>query len=134
VADHDEAAASLIGRAVIAAPDGLFGWAVAVEDVGAHAVRLGLGVTTIKRSGLTARLAGVAEAMAEPLLPFFIQRDPGIANPGATGDAGGIAWIEVAGDGERLRSWLGGEDLPVRIVDGPPGVRAVGLGAGGVIR
>jgi glyoxalase-like protein len=135
VADPDEAAASLIGRAVIAAPEGLFGWAVAVDDVGAHAERLGLGVTTIERSGLTARLAGVAEAMAQPWLPFFIQRDPGIANPGATGDAGGIAWIEVAGDGERLRSWLGAEELPVRIVDGaPPGMRAVGLGSGGVIR
>jgi hypothetical protein len=112
VADPDEAAASLIGRAVIAAPEGLFGWAVAVEDVGQHAERLGLGVTTIERSGLTARLAGVAEAMTQPWLPFFIQRDPGIANPGATGDAGGIAWIEAAGDGERLRSWLGGEELP----------------------
>src|SRR5919197_2971178 len=54
VADREEAAASLIGRAVIAAPEGLFGWAVAVEDVGAQAERLGLGVTKIERSGLTA--------------------------------------------------------------------------------
>jgi hypothetical protein len=106
-----------------------------VDDVGAQAERLGLGITTIERSGLTARLAGVAEALAQPWLPFFIQRDPGIANPGASGDAGGIAWVEVAGDGERVRSWLDGEELPVRVVEeSPPGVRAVGLGAGGVIR
>ena len=107
VADPEEAAASVIGRAVAAAPDGLFGWAVAVEDVPAHAERLGLKVTTIERGGLTARLAGVAEAMAEPWLPFFIQRDPGIEDSQpAGGDAGGIDWIELTGDPERLRAWL----------------------------
>ena len=57
-------------------------------------------MTTIERDGLTARLAGVAEAMAEPWLPFFIQRDPDIEDPGAGGDAGGIAWIELTGDTE----------------------------------
>ena len=96
MADPEEAAASAIGRAVAAAPDGLHGWAVAVEDVPAQAERLGLEVTSIERDGLTARLTGVAQAMAEPWLPFFIQRDPGIADPGATGGAGGIAWIELA--------------------------------------
>src|SRR6266540_4818994 len=72
IADPEEAAASRIGRAVTAAPEGLFGWAVTVADVEAHAARLGLEVTTIERSGLSAHLAGVAEAMAEPWLPFFI--------------------------------------------------------------
>ena len=128
VADHDEAAASLIGRAVANAPDGLFGWAVAVEDVPAHAQRLGLQVPTIERDGLTARLAGVAETMAEPWLPFFIQRDPGIEDPGARGDAGGIAWVEVSGDAARLRAWLGGAELPVRVTEGEPAVVAVGIG------
>ena len=33
IADQEEAAASTIGRAVAAAPDGLFAWAVAVDDV-----------------------------------------------------------------------------------------------------
>lgn len=136
VADPEEAAASVIGRAVAAAPDGLFGWAVAVPDVPAQAARLGLEVTSIERDGLTGRLTGVAEALAEPWLPFFIQRDPGIANPGAGGDAGGIAWIELTGDPDRLHAWLGGgEELPVRYAAGDvPGVRAVGLGSGAVIR
>jgi hypothetical protein len=121
VADPEEAAASLIGRTVAAAPDGLFGWAVAVPDVPGHAERLGLEVTSIERDGLTARLAGVAEAMAEPWLPFFIQRDAG---------------LEEAGDADRLRAWLGGgEELPVRYATGDaPGLRAVGLGTGDVIR
>jgi hypothetical protein len=136
IADHEQAAASRIGRAVAAAPDGLFGWAVAVEDVPAEAQRLGLEVTSIERDGLTALLTGVAEAMAEPWLPFFIQRDPGIEDPGAAGDAGGIAWIELAGDPERLHAWLGdGEGLPVRYAAGEtPGLRALGLGSGAVIR
>jgi len=136
IADREEAAASIIGRAVAAAPDGLFGWAVAVDDVPAEAQRLGLEVTSIERDGLTARLTGVAQTMAEPWLPFFIQRDPGIADPGASGDAGAIAWIELAADPERLHAWLGGgEELPVRYATGEaPGLRAVGLGAGDVIR
>jgi hypothetical protein len=135
VEDRDEAAASPIGRAVAGAPDGLFGWAVAVADVPAHAQRLGLPVTTIERDGLTARLAGVAEAMAEPWLPFFIERDAGIADPGAEGDAGGIAWLELAGDPERLGAWLDGAQLPLRYAAvGAAGPRAVGLGSGAVIR
>jgi glyoxalase-like protein len=137
VADPEEAARSPLGRAIAAAPEGLFGWAAAVEDVEAHAARLGLAVTTIEREGLTARLVGVAEAMAEPWLPFFIERDPGIANPGAAGEAGGIAWLELAGDAERLTAWLGGAGLPLRLAqadDVPRGLRAVGLGSGAVIR
>ena len=136
IADHEEAATSVIGRAVAAAPDGLFAWAVAVDDVPAEAQRLGNEVTSIERRGLTARLTGVAQAMAEPWVPFFIQRDPGIADPGASGDAGGIAWIELAADPERLHAWLGAsEELPLRYAAGEaPGLRAVGLGSGDVIR
>jgi hypothetical protein len=66
--------------------------------------------------------------MAEPALPFFIDRDPGIADPGAAGDAGGITWIEVTGDAARLRAWLGDAELPVRVSDGPPGLVGVGIG------
>jgi Glyoxalase-like domain len=135
IADAAEAARSPLGRAVAAAPEGLLGWAVAVDDVAAHAARLDLPVTAIARQGLTARLAGVLAAMAEPWLPFFIERDPSVADPGAAGAAGGIAWVQVAGDGERLRAWLDGATLPVRVTsDGPPGLRAVGLGSGSVIR
>jgi hypothetical protein len=139
IADREEAATSVVGRAVAAAPDGLFAWAVAVDDVPAEAQRLGLEVTSIERGGLTARLTGVAQAMAEPWLPFFIQRDQGIENsspPTPAGDAGGIVWLELAGDPGRLHAWLGdGEELPLRYAAGEaPGLRAVGLGSGDVIR
>jgi hypothetical protein len=131
VADPREAAGSALGRAVcarIAAGDGLMGWAVAVDSVEPVAARLGTEISTIARAGLSAHLTGVAEAMREPFLPFFIARDPGVPDPAAGGDAGGIAWIEVAGDAARLERWLGGAELPVRVVGGEPGVRAVGVG------
>jgi Glyoxalase-like domain len=131
IADPDEAASSEFGRAVVARlahGDGLLGWAVAVDDVGAVARRLNTSRTTIRRAGLSAHLTGLAEAMREPFLPFFISRDPGVPDPGADGDAGGFAWIELAGDAARMERWLDGFPLPVRFVAGAPAVRAVGIG------
>ena len=132
VADPDEAAGSPLGSAlqarIASIGEGLMGWAVAVDDVEALARANGLELTTIGRQGMTARLTGVAEAMAEPMLPFFIERDPGIPDPGAVGDGEGISWVEVGGDAERLRAWLGGAELPVHVVDEPHGVRALGIG------
>jgi hypothetical protein len=132
VADQAEAERSALGAALAERirerGEGLMGWVVAVEDVVAEAGRTGAELSTIERDGLRARLAGVATAMAEPMLPFFIRRDPGIADPGEGGDAGGIAWVEVSGDAARLRAWLGGAELPVRVTEGEPAVVAVGIG------
>jgi hypothetical protein len=132
VADAEEASGSDLGRGLIARldgdGDGLLGWVVAVDDVDSVARRLGTTVTTIARSGLRARLTGVAEAMREPSLPFFLARDPGVPDPGLDGDVGGISWIEVAGDAARLRVWLDSAPLPLRVVAGPPAVRALGIG------
>jgi hypothetical protein len=80
------------------------------------------------RDGLSAKLTGVVEALHEPLLPFFITRDEDIRDPGELGEAGGITWVELSGDAARLDEWLGGAQLPVRVVEGEPGVRAVGIG------
>ena len=132
VADPAEAERSPLGHALALAirerGEGLMGWVVAVEDVQAEAERTGAELSVIERAGLRAQLAGVETAMAEPTLPFFIQRDPGIADPGAEGDAGGITWVEVAGDGDRLRTWLGGAELPVHLRDGAPALLGVGIG------
>jgi hypothetical protein len=120
IADRDEAAAG-IGAALQARldahGDGLWAWAVAVDDV----APLGLEISRIERAGLTAHLAGVARALREPWHPFFIERDPGVADPSAGGTAGGITWVEVSADPVL-------PDLPVRVADGPPGVLAVGIG------
>jgi hypothetical protein len=125
IADPDEAGASPLGAIFaerIERGDGLIAWAVAVPDVAAVAARLGTDVIGVGRGGRTGRLTGVHEALAEPFLPFFIQREPSDA-------AGGITWIEVAGERERLETWLGGAtDLPVHVLAGPPAVLAVGVG------
>jgi hypothetical protein len=132
VVDHEEAERTPLGRAlaerITATAEGLMAWVVAVPDALAEAGRTGADLSTIERSGLKATLAGMATAMAEPTLPFFIQRDPGIEDPGAGGTHGGITWVEVAGDERRLRAWLGSDELPVRVTPGSPAVRAMGIG------
>jgi catechol 2,3-dioxygenase-like lactoylglutathione lyase family enzyme len=132
VCDPEEAARSALGSAVAARiaheGEGLMAWAIAVDDVEPIAAHLGISVTTITRRGLTARLAGLAESMRRPFLPFFLSRGQGIPDPGSGSTAGGITWVEVAGDAALLGRWLDGAELPVRISEGPPGVRAVGIG------
>jgi catechol 2,3-dioxygenase-like lactoylglutathione lyase family enzyme len=108
--------------------EGWLGWAVAVdEDLERVAQRLGVSIIPISRDGLTARLAGVAEAAKAPFLPFFCQRDHGIQRPG-DGGSGGISWLELGGDADTLADWLGGAELPLRFADGPPRPLAVGVG------
>lgn len=138
VADRDEAATSPFGAAIAAAPEGLMAWAVAVEGVAVHAARLSVAVSTIARDGLTARLVGVEQALNNPIVPFFIERDTDpthpVADPGVDGDAGGIVRIDLTGDRNVLNGWLGGGSLPVHVTPGPPAVREVHLGSGTVIR
>jgi Glyoxalase-like domain len=132
VADPEEAAGSVIGGALQARLDdhgeGLWAWAIAVDDVEQVAGRLALPVTTVARHGMLARLVGVAEALPNPVLPFFIERDEGVIDPGGGADVGGIAWVEVAGDADALAERLGGADLPVRVAEGRVGVVALGIG------
>jgi fermentation-respiration switch protein FrsA (DUF1100 family) len=132
VADPDEAADSPMGSAVQARlteqGDGLFAWVIILDGVEQFADRLDLPVITVAREGLSARVAGLAEALRNPVLPFFLERDEGVADPDEGADAGGITWLEVAGDREALESRLGDTELPVRVVDGPVGVIAMGIG------
>ena len=132
VADPEEAAASPLGRLlaerIAARAEGLMAWCVAVPDVERTAERLGTGLHIVARDGLSSRVTGVESALSDPSLPFFITRDPGVADPGAGAGASGITWVEVAGDAERLADRLSGEPLPVRVVDGPPALLAVGIG------
>jgi hypothetical protein len=131
VHDPDEASRSRVGaalQAAIAAGDGLLGWAVAVHDLDAVAARLGTPISAISREGMTARLTGVAESLNEPYLPFFIERPADGQTELSPSGSGGITWIEVAGDALRLEQWLGGAELPVRVVNGDAAVRAVGVG------
>ncbi len=131
VVDPQEAAASPLGAALaagIARGDGLLGWAVAVPDVSSVAARLKTPVSAVGRQGMTARLTGVAESLAEPCLPFFIERGAARFAAVRTPEPASIGWIELTGDAGRLEWWLDGAPLPLRVLPGEPGLRAVGVG------
>ncbi|MFI5617821.1 VOC family protein [Streptomyces sp. NPDC051567] len=68
-------------------------------------------------------------------LPNWYYRDDPAKNPArreVTGDrtAAGVAWLEVAGDREQFRAYIGAETfdrLPLRFVPGEPGLHAVAV-------
>ncbi|HEY6053878.1 MAG TPA: VOC family protein [Gaiellaceae bacterium] len=109
-------------------------WCLRTEGIDAVAARLGLAVEEWSRtlpdgSKLRWRLAGTEAAALEPCLPFFIEwedpeRHPARVEVPHTARPDGIAWVEVAGEPDRLREWLGDADVPVRVVPGRPAVRA----------
>ena len=39
----------------------------------------------------------------------------------------GIKYIELAGDRKATEEWMGTDALPLRWVEGPPGIKAVGI-------
>jgi hypothetical protein len=141
VVDPMEAESSPIGRWISNASrsvDRLVAWCVSTDEIDGVAERLGLAMATGSRSlpdGRTLRWRSVGfDRVAEhPDLPFFISWDgppelhPGQAQVQHRVEPNGIAWIEVADNHRRLHGWLGGEDLPVRVVGGETGVRGVGI-------
>ncbi len=141
VVDPLEAESSPIGRwisNVSRSGDRFVAWCVSTDDIEGVAERLGLAITRGSRSlpdgrSLTWRSAAFDLIADHPDLPFFISWDgplelhPGRARAEHRVEPNGIAWIEVAGDHGRLHGWLGGDDVPVRVVGGQPGVRAIGI-------
>ena len=128
IRDREEAAASPVGALLlerIEAGDGFVAWACRVDDVDATAQRLGTELYTVRRGTRVGYLAGVQEALREPCLPFFGRSD----RPPPAGEAE-LTWLEVSGDRARIEAWLGPDHgLPLRIVDGAPALRAIGIGA-----
>jgi hypothetical protein len=143
VAAVDEAAAARtgFGRGVLERASGGGGWftlAAVADDLDAVAARLGLEIGSGSRTRpdgetLRWRSAGLDDPRREPWMPFFLAWDvpdelhPGRARAGDGVRAEGIARVEAGGEAERLRAWLGGEELPVRVTEGEPGIRRVAL-------
>ena len=129
VAPEEAAGWGLLVRELVADGDRPCLWCVRTRAIDAVAARLGLEVVPWSRtlpdgSVLSWRLAGSEQAAVEPSLPFFIEWDDLARHPGRAGaQRGRVGWIEVAGDEARLRDWLGGASLPVRVVPGAPAVR-----------
>jgi hypothetical protein len=135
VVDEQEAAVTGFGRWVAAArpdPLRLLGWAVRTDALDAVAERLDLDVIPGSRTRLDGtvvcwRLAGTEHAALHPELPFFIEWAPGTSLPGSAAADLRIASLRVAGDPERLAAWLGPNDLPLEVVEGPPGIAGLVL-------
>ncbi len=139
VEDPSVARATRFGRAIerlSADGDRWYAVCLADDDLEGTAARLGLSVSTGSRTRpdgteLRWRSAGV-DADREGWLPFFIAWDvspadhPGRARVEHRVPVDGIDEVELAGDLERLRAWVGDEELAMRVAaEDPPGVRAV---------
>jgi len=144
VVDRDVAASSAFGtflRDLTAEGDRWFTVCVADDDLDGTAARLGLDVvrgSRLRPDGreISWRSAGLEDPKRDPWLPFFIEWQTADAHPGRMPAdrpvaATGISWVEMAGDEARLGEWLGGAELPIRMVGGESGVRAVGLSSPG---
>lgn len=141
VVDPAEASGSSFGRSMLERLDAGEGWFMIVastDDLDAIAGRLALEVTPGERrrpdgGTIRWRAAGFEDPRREPWMPFFIAWDiPPELHPGRTPvdhrtRPSGIDWVEVEGDEGRLRDWLGDGDLPIRVVDGRPGIRAAAI-------
>jgi catechol 2,3-dioxygenase-like lactoylglutathione lyase family enzyme len=140
VEDEAVAAGTRFGRAVLERAQGGGGWlaiCVSTDDLDAVAGRLGLDVTAGARerpdgTEVRWRSAGLEDPRREPFLPFFIsweaaESHPGRLRAGHGVQAKGIARIDVQGDDRSLRSWLGGDDLPIRVMDAGARVVSVAL-------
>jgi Glyoxalase-like domain len=141
VVEPEVAADTVLGRALLqltADGDRWFSLCLSDDDIEATAARLRLTVeagsrTTPEGIELRWRGAGIDAVERELWLPFFIAWGvPPELHPGRTlvrhrVDVEGIAGAEISGDPGRLREWLGGADVPVRVIEGPHGVRSVSL-------
>jgi len=141
VVDPDVGRGSTLGRTLMgfsADRDRWFSVCLFDDDIEETAAGLGLTVQPGSRTrpdGMEVRWrgAGIDERGDDLWLPFFIAWDvPASLHPGAAPgqhrvDVRRIERVEVAGDEGRLREWVGGRDVPIRLVPGGPGVRRVAL-------
>ena len=149
VVDPEVGPNTILGRSLLErSADGDRWWSVCLadDDLEATAARLGLDVQPGSRrrpDGVDVRWrgAGIEERGDDLWLPFFIAWDvprelhPGAARADHRLDVAGISRVDVGGDEDRLRAWVGGADVPIRVVDGEPGVQAVvfSLGTGELV-
>jgi hypothetical protein len=141
VVDPAEAAQSELGRWVAARADtggGLGALCLRTENADEVADRLGLDPLPMSRERtdgtiLSWKLVGLAETLADPSLPFFIEwAGPPEQHPGRNpadhrGDPTGISWVHLSGDRQRIERWIGPHRLDIRISDGAPGIVAAGI-------
>ncbi len=112
----DKAPFGQVVRARSEAGGGWLGWVVCVDDIHEQEDRLGREAVEGNRhrpDGVELRWKqiGVKGLQADPQLPFFIEWEPGAPHPSADADTEvTIESLQIAGDPDRVREWLG---LPV---------------------
>jgi hypothetical protein len=110
----------------------LLAWAVLVDDLEAVAARVGIEIFDYTIPYGDGTLRGWRSVTGPEHLPFFIDYPNNgdrigrlrgmyerVAHTRATH---GFRGVTVAGREDELRDWLGPNDLPLRIVDGEPGL------------
>jgi hypothetical protein len=141
VVDRDEAASSPLGlwveRRLVEVGEVPVALCLRTDDIEAEARRTGrmpLRMSRTRPDGveLEWQIVALDAAMAEGL-PFFLQWDvndvdhPSCAVVEHRCAAVGIDWVEFGGDKDRLASWLGEHELPLRRVEGAPGPHRIGV-------
>lgn len=119
VLDHPASDKAPFGQAVRArseAGGGWLGWVVAVDDITPAEARLGREAVPGNRHRpdgveLRWRQIGVRGLISDPQLPFFVQWEDMSVHPsnGASTQVA-IESLQIAGDPQRVREWLGPED------------------------
>lgn len=136
-------------RSLVEQGDRWLGWAIHTSELEAQSERLGL---TISRRSLryvgdgrqfTWDILAFEERILEPYLPFFLRWQEQQAHnelverlsdeTGNRSVADGIAGLELSGDPQRLRDWVGGAEIPATIAAGEPAIEGVTIGRSGVI-
>ncbi|MFZ5846171.1 MAG: VOC family protein [Actinomycetota bacterium] len=125
VLDHPASDKAPFGQAVRARSElggGWMGWVVAVDDIKPVEERLGRESVQGNRHRpdgveLRWRQIGVKGLQSDPQLPFFVQWEEGVEHP-STGSSGDLHLdcLEIAGDPERVREWLGSDRDPLEDV------------------
>ena len=142
VLDHPASDKAPFGQAVRArseAGGGWLGWVVQVDDITEQESRLGREAVDGNRHRpdgveLRWRQLGIKGLQSDPQLPYFIEWAQGVPHP--SGDAATEVTIEslqIAGDPDRVREWLGlPADSTSTVIDfkfvsphGTPGLMAV---------
>jgi hypothetical protein len=141
VVDRDEASSSPLGswmgQRLIDVGEGPAVLCLRTDDIEAVAQRTGRAPLPMSRTRpdgveLTWHLVALDAALAEGL-PFFIQwhvdaaDHPGRARVEHGCNAVGIEWVELGGDRDRLESWLGPNELPLRHATGVAGPRRIAV-------
>lgn len=124
-------------KTVIDAGRTLLNWGILVDDIEAVAARRGCDLQAGSIRYADGSMVSWRTASSDdPSLPFFIAYDNAeqrvirfeerLREAGNQG-FGGFTFVGVGGDPERVGTWLGQTDLPVRFVGGRPGLQEVGI-------